>query len=89
MRFYSPKTIELKNKNRLHCYFANNRGRGKNNVTYYLVGPGVTRTGNCRSQGKNPFISVGRTSGWRGLVNIPSKIINDNNGLIDQHLQRR
>lgn len=61
-------------------YFANNRGRGKNNVTLYYVTDDTARAGNCAKQDKLPYIAKTTTSAWRGQINASRRVM-ENLGL--------
>lgn len=80
MKFYSPKIIELKDVD-IHCHYANNKGRGSNNVTITVVPIGTIRHANSKYQ-ENEYIKQYRVSGWAGNVNIPTADINKYGGLI-------
>ncbi len=67
--FYSQTEIVTLNDGRgLVFYYANNSGRGDDNVTVYLIPNGIERQGNCRKQEKYPYLGKIRTGGYRGLV---------------------
>ena len=79
MKFYSKKLIELKNAD-IHLHYANNAGRGDNNVTITIVKPGQKREIATRYYGEN-CIKQYTVSGWRGNVNVPSSDIKFYGGL--------
>ena len=80
MNFYSKKIINCK-KADIHLHYANNKGRGRNNVTVTIVEIGTVRPIYTRQYGDN-YIEQYRTSGWSGNVSIPQSIINLYGGLI-------
>ena len=67
MKFFSRKVIECK-KADIHLHYANNKGRGGDNVTVTIVEPGTERL--SRSGNYKNYIRQYRTSGWKGIVNI-------------------
>jgi len=79
MRFNNAKIIKLERAD-IHLHYANNKGRGSDNVTVTVVKhtcrrPAYTRGyDNCRDSVLKQY----RTSGWNGNVNI-------RNGLIDNY----
>ena len=77
MRFYSETIIKLRNAD-CHLHYANNKGRGKDNVTVTFVEPGTERPGLTRyyEEIDDVVIKQYRTSGWKGSVNIPTADIN-------------
>jgi hypothetical protein len=77
MNFYSKKIVELKNAD-VHIHYANNRGRGKDNVTLTFVPSGTPRNRNSKY---NEFLLQYRVSGWAGIVNIPTSDIEYYGGL--------
>jgi len=79
MKFYSKKIIRLKNAD-MHLHYANNRGRGSDNVTVTIVKTGTKRPEYTR-QYEN-FIGQFRVSGWRGNVNIPDENLREHGGVL-------
>lgn len=77
MKFYSKKIIELKNAD-IHLHYANNAGRGSNNVTVTIVEPGTPRNSNSKYA---TYIEQYRVSGWAGNVNIPTDDIKKYGGV--------
>ncbi|HLA29296.1 MAG: hypothetical protein UU10_C0022G0011 [Parcubacteria group bacterium GW2011_GWF1_40_6] len=81
MKFYSKKVIELKNAD-IHLHYANNAGRGDNNVTVTVVNPGTPRPALTKFYTDNPnVIESYYVSGWRGNVNIPTDDIKKYGGV--------
>jgi len=60
---------------KLVFYYANNRGRGDNNVTIYRIRNNIDRVGNCQNQELLPFIAKTQTSGWSGNVNFSKRVM--------------
>ena len=67
MKFFSRKIIKCKSAD-IHLHYANNKGRGRNNVTVTIVEPGQKRL--SRSGNYTDYIAQYKTSGWKGIVNI-------------------
>lgn len=81
MKFYSKKIIELKNAD-IHLHYANNAGRGKNNVTVTIVKPGTLRPALTKFYFDNPnVIESFLVSGWKGNVSVPTDTIKQYGGL--------
>ena len=80
MKFYSKKIVELKNAD-CHLHYANNKGRGTNNVTLTIVEKGQQREGNTSAYCDN-YMARRRVSGWAGNVNIPNELIETYGGLV-------
>jgi len=80
MKFYSEKIVNLK-KADVHFHYANNKGRGTDNVTVTVVTIGASRPQYTR-QYKNRYIVQFRVSGWKGTVNVPTATIKEYGGLI-------
>jgi len=80
MKFYSKKIINLKSAD-IHLHYANNRGRGDDNVTITVTQPGQERPPYTAKYCGN-FIEQFRVSGWQGNVNVPTNIIKKYGGLI-------
>ena len=78
MKFYSKKIIQLKQAD-VHLHYANNKGRGRDNVTVTVVSPGAPRPGVTR--GYTDYRRQFRVSGWSGNVNVPTALINEFGGL--------
>ena len=68
------KNIELCTGENLYFWYANNRGRGSNNVTIIRVAPGYPRANVSAKQAG--VISTVRTSGWKGQVNYSAAVHN-------------
>lgn len=67
---YAPKTEELKNGEKLHFWYANNRKRADSNCT-------IIRTKNERaavSVKQTGILAETRTSSWKGFVNFSKKV---------------
>jgi hypothetical protein len=79
MKFYSKKIIELKNAD-IHLHYANNKGRGSDNVTVTFVPSGSDRHANSKYS-DNQYFKQYRVSGWSGNVNIPTDDIKNYGGL--------
>jgi hypothetical protein len=80
MTFISEKLIKCR-KGDIHLHYANNKGRGTNNVTLTIVEPETPRLTYTRDY--KEFKNQYRTSGWGGKVHIPNIIIEDLGGLIN------
>jgi len=80
MKFYSKKIIHLQNAD-CHLHYANNRGRGSDNVTVTFVKKGQDRLPYTALYSDN-YLQQYRVSGWRGNVNVPSADIKKYGGLI-------
>ena len=74
------KTATLSNGNRLFFWYANNRGRGGNNVTIAYCPANAVRAYQAAKQ--QHVIAITRTSGWRGNVNL-SQIVLARLGIAD------
>jgi len=79
MKFYSKKIIELNNAD-IHLHYANNRGRGSDNVTLTFVPCGTDRHINSQYS-DNQYFKQYRVSGWEGNVNVPTDDIEKYGGL--------
>jgi hypothetical protein len=66
------KTEKLKNGNQLFVFFSNDKGRGKNNCTIQLVGPGEKRKLVAKMT-KNILSEVYTTS-WKGDINFSKDV---------------
>lgn len=80
MKFYSAKKIELKEAD-IHLHYANNRGRGSDNVTITVVDKGQPRESKTSNYGDR-YRYRGLVSGWKGNVNVPNELINMYGGVI-------
>lgn len=70
------KTLDLGNGEKLHFWYANNRGNGDSNVT---IARSTADRAACAS--KQPdIISITKTSAWAGNVNY-SKSVRDRLGI--------
>lgn len=78
MKFYSKKIINLVNAD-IHLHYANNKGRGSDNVTVTIVPTGTARLP-VSAKYENPLKQY-RTSGWAGNVNISNDVIAEFGGL--------
>ena len=87
MKFYSKKKIRLANDTDIHLHYANNVGRGSDNVTVTVVERDCPRPMyTSRYKDYEDMVKMQfRTSGWRGNVNVPSQIINDYGGVIEDN----
>jgi len=85
MRFYSETKITLADDTDIHLHYANNKGRGSDNVTVTVVHRDCPRP--ARTAGYRDYEDMIRvqfqTSGWRGAVNIPTQLINDYGGVVE------
>lgn len=81
MKFYSAKIINCKTAD-IHLHYANNRGRGSDNVTITIVLPGTPRAKMSRGYSPDQIIKQYRVSGWAGHVNVPTGDINLFGGVI-------
>ena len=84
MRFVNGvKRIVLNNDREIHLHYANNKGRGSNNVTITIVKTGCPRPTYTRKYDDyaDMVMRQYRTSGWRGIVNIPNDTIRDLGGI--------
>jgi len=66
---------KLENGNLLLAWWANNKGRGKDNCTLMVVPDGTKRASLSRDQ-KNVLTQT-RTSSWRGSVNLSKRVCDD------------
>jgi len=67
------KELEL-SRVKLVFYYANNAGRGTDNVTIYKIDIDTPRAGCCKEQEKLPYMAVTKTSGWSGNVNFSKNV---------------
>lgn len=72
MNFYSKAVVELP-KADLHFHYANNKGRGSDNVTVTIVGKGAPRM--SRTKQYTDYLRQFRVSGWNGNVYIRNSMI--------------
>jgi hypothetical protein len=77
--FDGPKIVYLRDCD-IHVHYANNRGRGRDNVTLTFVAKGTPRRANTQYA---DHLMQYRVSGWRGIVNVPSDDIKKFGGYID------
>lgn len=71
---FNPKTIKINDNLFLHFWYANNKGRGRDNVTI------VKSASSCRaatSKKQSDVILTTTTSAWRGQVNMSKRIMSD------------
>ena len=80
MKFYSKKIIKLATAD-IHLHYANNAGRGSDNVTVTIVKPGTPRPSETRKY-NGEYVRQYRVSGWHGNVNVPTADIKLYGGLI-------
>ena len=80
MRFFSEKIIKTMDAD-FHLHYANNKGRGRDNVTITIVRSGTPRRDNTKYP-DSEIIDQYRVSGWRGSVNVPTGDIRKYGGLI-------
>lgn len=66
------KTHEIGNMGYLHFWYANNRGRGTENVTV-TWSLEKTRAPLARQQARQ--VATTRTCGWRGHVNLSRRVL--------------
>jgi len=83
MKFYSEKIIRLKNAD-IHQHYANNKGRGGNNVTITVVDSGTMRPGTTIEYESCDYIKQYRVSGWKGTVNIRNEVMKKYGGLAEK-----
>jgi len=81
MKLYGAKNVRLENAD-MHLHYANNAGRGGDNVTITIVTPGTKRPEYTR--GYSDVIYQTRVSGWRGHVNIPKHILTKYGPIVKQ-----
>ena len=67
----SPKAIDIEDGTYLYFWYANNRGRGDNNVTI-IRSKSPIRAALSRTQ--NGIVATTLTSGWRGHVNFSKAV---------------
>lgn len=79
MKLFSKKIVYLRDCD-IHIHYANNRGRGRDNVTLTFVTKGTPRRATTQY---DECIYQYRVSGWRGNVNIPSADITKFGGYVD------
>ena len=77
-RFLNPKIIHLRDAD-IHVHYANNRGRGTDNVTLTFVRPGTERP--PRTRDYSDYILQYRVCGWGGNVDIPISTIGEFGGV--------
>jgi len=80
MKFNNKKIIKLEHAD-IHLHYANNTGRGKDNVTVTFVMPGIKRKNRSNQYNASEVLKQYRISGWRGNVNIPTPDIEHYGGL--------
>lgn len=78
MRSFSTKTIKCRIAD-IHVHWANNAGRGDNNVTLTVVPIDYPRP--PKTAQYQEYISRQRVSGWRGHVSIPDTLIEELGGI--------
>lgn len=84
MRFVNGvKKITLNNDREIHLHYANNKGRGTDNVTITIVESGCPRPARTRDYEhyEDMVMKQYRTSGWRGIVHIPNETIRKMGGI--------
>lgn len=67
---HSPKTVQLADETKLHFWYANNKGRGRDNCT-------IIRSSSPRAETsakQENVIAFSRTSHWAGNVNFSKKV---------------
>ncbi|HEY0090241.1 MAG TPA: hypothetical protein VGB37_15440 [Candidatus Lokiarchaeia archaeon] len=74
MKFYGIKIIKCITAD-IHCHYANNRGRGRNNLTLTVVKKGTVRKIFTRDYLPEELISQWRTASWRGNFNISNSTL--------------
>ena len=80
MNFYGEKKIVLNDAD-VHLHYANNKGRGADNVTVTIVPIGTPRHDYTREYDLGDVYDQYRTSGWKGKVNIYNFTIKKFGGL--------
>jgi hypothetical protein len=82
MKFYCKKNIKLAGAD-CHLHYANNKGRGRDNVTVTFVKTGTERPAFTRNYDKKDILEQYRVSGWRGGVNIYTADIKKYGGVVN------
>jgi len=59
----------------VHLHYANNKGRGSDNVTITIVDKGEARP--YYTSGYKKYIEQFLVSGWHGSVNVPKSVIDE------------
>lgn len=73
------KEVAVNSDIKLVLYYANNKGRGGNNVTIMVVPAKAERAGTVKAQ-MSSALNFTRTSAWAGKVNF-SKAVQEKLGL--------
>ena len=81
MKFYAEKIIKLAQAD-CHLHYANNKGRGADNVTVTFVPVGTIRPMYTREYDAADIIERYRVCGWQGNVNIYTADIEKYGGLV-------
>ncbi len=68
------KETILKNGKKLLAYWANNKGRGRNNCTLIIVDRDYPRP--AKSVDVEEYFSQTQTSSWAGNVNLSKRVLN-------------
>jgi len=87
MKFYSAKNIRLKEVD-VHLHYANNAGRGKDNVTVTFVPHRAVRPNYTREYHDDDILKQYRVSGWQGWVNVPTADIKFYGGVAEMVKER-
>ena len=74
---YLKNTVPLADDRVLYAYWANNKGRGRNNCTLIVCPKSQPRT--PFSSGIKNYDSKTRTSSWQGDVNLSQRILGELN----------
>ena len=80
MKFFGKKNIRLGDVD-CHLHYANNRGRGQDNVTVTFVTSKTPRPQYTREYNEDDIIKQYRVSGWRGNVNFYTQDIKKYGGV--------
>lgn len=74
MQFFAPKRIVLRGAE-IHVHYANNAGRGTDNVTVSVVQRATPRPTQIRHYNDDRIITQYNTAGWRGHVDISNTML--------------
>ncbi|MDI9561623.1 MAG: hypothetical protein QM235_10625 [Pseudomonadota bacterium] len=80
MKFNNKKIIKLEHAD-IHPHYANNAGRGKDNVTITFVVPDVKRRNRSNQYDTAEVLKQYKVSGWKGHINVPTADIKYYGGL--------
>ena len=76
MRLNKINTIDDGTKRVLFAFWANNRGRGRDNCTLVVVPEGTERPINSKNLIESELYKYVQVSSWRGNVNLSEKTCN-------------